>query len=341
MISRVAESCFWLSRYLERVESAARILRVTRSFVLDMAVSEVERWHPLLVVAGEHRRFAASHPPEAADDGEEVQDFLVWNEENPVSIVSSARWARENARVSREVISLEMWEGINSFWHWLRGGPGRKAFLRDRDEFYHQIVDSTNLFEGLLHNTMLHDEPFDFMRLGMLLERVAQTARILDIKHHATGRSHTTIETSQELAQWSAILQICGGFDLYLKRAGGVIAGTKVVDFLVKEILFPRSIRHGVDRARNFLRRIRSTTELGAKSAERLESLHAWLGEQSPEALIESGLHGALEHIMGGVASICEALHREYFDPPIVRGRRGSSRKRRSPARPSASRSAP
>ena len=129
MISRVAESCFWLNRYVERVEVLARMLGVNFALQLDLELPKAERWRPLVVVCGQEADFLKRTEPDRADDPELVQEYLTWNEDNPSSLWSSLRAARENARTIRETISLEIWETLNDLWVWL-GERGARRLTR-------------------------------------------------------------------------------------------------------------------------------------------------------------------------------------------------------------------
>ncbi|MEM9487942.1 MAG: alpha-E domain-containing protein, partial [Myxococcota bacterium] len=258
MISRVAESCFWLHRYVERAENTARLLRVNRSFILDVSLPVGDRWAPAVIVAGEQDRLPEVLSPEAVDDGELVQDYMTWNDNNPVSLLNSIRWARENARTIREVISLEMWEAVNELWHWLQRGPGRRMYSGDRDAFYARIKAFAALFYGVCDNTLLREQPFDFMRLGMLLERTGQIARIIDVKHHAIGPTALDdTDSAIASAQWLALLRSCSATEVYFKRVRESPKGATVLPFLVLEDGFPRSIVHCLARAWEFMQRIR------------------------------------------------------------------------------------
>jgi len=321
MISRVAESCFWLNRYMERVETLARILDVNLAFVLDVSLPLADRWRPLLIVSGEEPRFAELFGAEAANDAEAVQRYLTWNEESACSIYSSLRYARENARTIRETISLEMWETINHLWLWLSGRLGGKLYDKDRHEFYLRLRDQSLLFHGICHNTVLHEEPFDFMRLGTALERAGQTARILDVKYHAFGPTGRGPETSAETAQWLAILRSCSAIEPFFKRTGNVLSGSAIAAFLMLDERFPRSVLHNLARAENFLRRIRplDRPQVGARSAALLEALLMNVQSLTVDKLVGTtgGIHTALTEIIGRTAGVCDLIHEELFDPPL------------------------
>ncbi len=336
ILSRVAEACFWMMRHMERAENTARLLRVNQSFVLDVSLPDLERWRPVVVVSGEEPRFVERLGASAINDGDVVQDYMVWDDNNPVSIASCAYWARENARTIRDVITLEMWEKLNVFHHWMRGGQGRRLWRTDRDAFYAHVQEAAVLFQGVCHTTMLHEQPFDFMLLGLLLERAGQTARIIDIKHHAfgspikqvaaTGTStrqsnapappRTSITTPLETAQVMALLRSCSATQPFSKRSRGTPSGHAVVEFLVKETAFPRSVLYCLERAMIFVQKVRPKNGIvGDKSVDLLLALIDDLQERPMTEIVERGIHEELTRIIDSVCEVCQATHLDYFDP--------------------------
>ena len=320
MISRVADSCFWLYRYMERVENVARLLDVNLLVVLDTQTNDQERWRPVLIVAGEEPRFIERFGADSADDAHAVQNYMVFDEENPVSIMSSLRWARENARSIRDTISLEMWEALNAFWLWL-GESGQKSFAKDPHQFYSEVKEQCALFHGLTHNTVMHNDPFNFMRLGMLLERASQTARVLDVKYHAMGPSRPDKESLEEGIEWIALLRSCSGYESFFKKSGVQFGGQSIAGFLILEQDFPRSVLYCIGRALNFIQRVRGagTGPIGERSAELIGALHARLVATKIEDIIgaKSGIHKECTRIVEETAQICEAMKLEFFDPPL------------------------
>ena len=323
MISRVAGTCFWMHRHLERAENMARLVRVNRSFVLDMDLPSLEQWYPLVLVAGEQKRFAELFPPDAANDGEVVQDYLTWDERNPASIVSSSRRARENGRTIREVISREMWETLNGFLHWLQSGVGKRMYRRDRNGFYQHVQEVSELFQGQCQSTLLYEEPLDFMRLGMYLERAGQTARILDVKHHTLGPSTGGVDTPIEVAQWIALLYSCSAMEPFFKHRHGPLSGATVADFLLNESSFPRSVLHCLNRARDLISQIRDTErqDIGHHSSLLLDRLVDHLRSNSMDLTFDRGIHKELEYIVGSTAEICDAIESDYFAPSLNSGK--------------------
>jgi uncharacterized alpha-E superfamily protein len=313
MISRVADHCFWFGRYLERAESAARVLLVTRNLALDGELSPAQCWQPVLIVSGAEAAFLARAGADPAD-GEAVERYMTWDEENLCSIRRSVASARENARSIREVISLEAWETVNELHVWLGSEAARAGYAEQRYGFYRRIRQGVQLCLGLMRSTMLHDTPLDFIWLGVMLERAGQTARILDVHHHAlvSLAAHRVVE----VALWLSLLKACSGFEPFMKRHRGQVTEGAVAAFLILEPRFPRSVRYCVRSAYERLAAIRPPEERelpGGRSLERLRVLDAELSARAPGGLEPAGIHDLLTHVVDETAGICDSLGRELF----------------------------
>lgn len=314
MISRVADHCFWFGRYVERAEATSRMLNASVSLALDAELPASQVWRPIVVVSGEEDQFRQRIAFDDDDhvawgDGEIVQRFMVWDEDVGVSLARSIYGARWNARSIREVLSHEAWEATNELHLWMRDPAAQYAYANHRDSFYANVRKSTQLTLGLLRSTMLHDEPLDFLWLGVLLERVSQTARMLDVHHHAfTNVRHEVVET----ALWLSLLRALSGSEAYLKRAAGRVSSEGVARFLVSEPAFPRSIAYCVRAAYDRLCHIRPTDKHdlpGGASLEQLRVLDTWVAERAREGRI----HDVLTHVVDEVHEICGTLGRELL----------------------------
>ncbi len=316
MISRVAESCFWLNRYVERVEVQSRILSVNLAFQLDIGIPNTDRWRPLVIVTGQQEDFLERTDASKLDDAETVQEYLTWADENPASLRSSLRHARENARTIRETISLEMWEVLNDLWVWLGQPAARRLYRSDRHAFYLKLRNQCLLFHGVAQATMLHEDPFEFMRLGTALERASQALRVLDVKYHSVGPTHSSRESPLEAAQWIATLRFCSGVEPFVKR-GTLLSGRSVADFLLFDRTFPRSVLHNLLRAQNFLGLVRPGRDstVGAKTEVLLRNALEEFEALDIDAVIASGLHETLTHFVETTADVCESVRVEFFDP--------------------------
>lgn len=314
MISRVADHCFWFGRYIERTESTARVLSVTRALALDGELTAQQAWAPVVIVSGQDAEFQKEHGAAAHDDGELVQRYLARDLDNPVSIACSVAAARENARSIREVIAQEVWEVINELHLWLRSSAADADWAGHRHGFYRRVRNSSQLLLGLLRSTMLHDTPLDFIWLGMLLERTGQTARLLDVHHHALTQlsTHQVVET----ALWLSLLRACSGFEPFMKRYQGRVANGAVASFLILERRFPRSIRYCVGSAYDRLCAIRPPADVhlpGGGAVDRLHAFDAWVDALTPEDLGGAAIHEVLTHVVDEVSSVCDKIGSELL----------------------------
>ncbi len=318
MISRVAESCFWLFRYIERAESCSRLVSVNRLIVLDAEIGDVDRWKPVIVVLGEQARFEELLGVDRYHDDDDVQEYLTWSQENPVSIRSNLYWARENARMTREVISREMWETLNTWWQWFNGRAAVKEYKKDRSQFYQRIRSMCAEFQGISDSTMLHEEPLDFMRLGMLLERANQTARLMDVTHlRLQASEQAKLETPWQSAQWVSQLKLCAADEPFFKRNRAAPTGSAVAAFLLQDPTFPRSVRHCFERAAVLMASVEVAAERQGPTASltAIRSMVERLRSADIVSVIQSGLHEELTRVVETAATVCDELNREFFDP--------------------------
>jgi uncharacterized alpha-E superfamily protein len=337
MISRVADHCFWFGRYLERAESAARVLPATHHLALDGELSPLQCWLPVIIVAGEEPAFLRRYGESAAEDGEIVQRYMTWETDNLTSIRASLGAVRENARSIREVLSIDAWEAINAMHLWIGTADADRVWERDRDGFYRRIRESSLLTLGVIRSTMLHDEALDFIWLGVVLERVSQTARILDVHYHTvTTRPsyfgvveqephgpHSVVET----AVWLALLRACSGLEPFMQCQQGRVTGKAVAKFLLQEPRHPRSIRFCVHEASERFAHLRppedrgadrrGDSELpGAKSQARLRALDEWVATLGDDALDPGEMHHVLTHCIDEVSAICATIGNELLGYP-------------------------
>ena len=319
MISRVADSCFWLFRYIERAETCARFASVNRIIVLDAEHDRSERWKPVIVVLGEQARFEELVGKERYHDDDDAEDYLTWNQKSSVSIRSSLYWARENARMIREVISREMWETLNTSWQWFTSKAAQREYKNDRSQFYRRIRSLCAEFMGTSDSTMLHEEPLDFMLLGMSLERANQTARLMDVKHHrVTGAGEReSMETPWQSAQWVSQLKLCAAEEAFLKRYRAAPTGRRVVEFLLRDASFPRSVLHCFERAERRARHIEAVAQRAAPTATltALQAMLKHLREAKMTDVLHAGLHEELTKVVDTVALVCDQLQRDFLDP--------------------------
>ena len=202
MLSRVADSLYWMSRYIERAENDARILDINLQLLLDLGgeAEAMQHWTPVIASLEETDLFDSLY--DMADE-RSVTEFLTLQKKNPNSIFSCLTLARENARTTREQISSEMWEQINRLYLFVQSDDARKLLASSPHEFFKRVVTGSHLFQGITEATMTHGEGWEFIRIGTLLERADCTSRILDVSTTSCSpRAKAWAVTSTRFSGW-------------------------------------------------------------------------------------------------------------------------------------------
>ncbi len=312
MLSRVADSIYWMSRYIERAENVARFVDVNHHLMLDLPAGEPLQWIPLLITAGGAEDFDARYREEPSQ--ENVIHFLTFDSENPNSILSSLRAARENARSVREIIPAILWEELNEFYLYVEAEAVKQENRKFNYDFFRQVKRAGHLLEGVTNATLSRGEAWHFSRIGRLLERADKTTRIVDVKYFMLLPSHAEVGSPTDDLHWSAVLQSASAFAMYRRRHGMVQLG-QTAAFLILDPEFPRSVRNCVRRADESLHAI-TGTPLGAfqNSAERhMGQLVAELDYTDMEEVILQGLHEFLDGLQIKLNQVGDAIFDSFF----------------------------
>jgi uncharacterized alpha-E superfamily protein len=311
MLSRVADSIYWMSRYVERAENVARFISVNLNLSLDMPGEAGHQWWPLVVITGDDNAFQDRI---GTTTKLSVVEFLTFDTENPNSILSCLRAARENARCVREIISAEMWEHINKFYLTIRDGETLEEVLDNPHAFFERVSVSGQQFLGVTDATMTHGEAWHFCQLGRMIERADKTSRILDVKYFILLPKLTDVGTPFDDIQWLALLRSASALEMYRQRHGR-ISPVNVVKFLVLDREFPRSVLHCLTRANESLHSISGTNTGGfCNSAEqRLGQLRAELAYTQAEAVVASGLHEFVDDFQRRLNLVGDAIYDAFF----------------------------
>jgi len=251
MLSRVAESLYWMARYIERAEDLTRLLMVNFNALLDSQPEDARRgWESIVGINNDEVLFASLNDEATAQS---VIQFMFWETLNPNSIATCVMHARENARSVREQISSEMWESINRMYFLTRNAE-RADIQTNPTEFFLLVRDRAQAFQGVTSATMTHGEPYQFIQLGFHLERADKTARILDIKYLDLDRfSQSPAETSLQLI---ALLRSCAAFEPYRRTSAGQLDVERVVEYLLLNHEFPRAVLFCLNRCQRTLESI-------------------------------------------------------------------------------------
>jgi len=316
MLSRIAESLFWMARYMERAEDTARILDVNYHMLLEQSQQTYRlRWEPLVNISGEQERFFKLYSMATTQT---VFEFLGFHEENPNSITQCIYHARENARTIRDRISREMWQDINSLYHMVSKFNPAEEIAVGPHRFCSTIKYGSHRFHGVSDDTLPHDEGWQFLQLGRALERAEMTARIVDVEYHnlIEGRDPDDPETTEpDHHQWMAVLKSVAAYEIYRRQYHSRIDPERVAELLILHPQHPRSIRFNVATIQNSLRAISGSSPGGySNEAERLTGkLHESLMYDRIEEIFERGLHTFLTGVQDTCRQIGYQIARTYF----------------------------
>jgi uncharacterized alpha-E superfamily protein len=317
MLSRVADTLYWLGRYIERAENNSRILDVNLQVTLDDDnvgdIDDKRDWEPILATLEDQKLFNSLY---AVTNAETVCEFVTFAKENPNSIRCCVAMARENARTVREYISSEMWERINSLYLWLNSPGARNLFAGSGIDFYRQVVDYAHQFHGTTDATLNRGEGWNFLQIGKYLERGDNVSRILDLKYHILLPSGESVGGNVDTVQWQAVLKSCSAFEAFRKIHTGQVTPGKVVEFILLHDSFPRSIRFCADHLDTALRRISGCDRAHFENeAERLSGkLCSDLNYVSVGEVFKVGLHQYLDGIQQRLNEISSATRSEYCE---------------------------
>ncbi|MBI1369607.1 MAG: alpha-E domain-containing protein [Planctomycetes bacterium] len=309
MLSRVADSIYWMSRYIERAENLARMIDAHLTLVNDL--SHEEQWMPLVAITGDDAVFKKMYGEPERDA---VIEFLTFNTDYPNSIVSTVRAARENARSVRETITAQMWEQLNEFYLMVTGPDARRQVDRDPYGFYQMVKLASHLFLGVTDSTMTHNEGWHFGKMGRLMERADKTSRILDVKYFLLLPSPSHVGTPMDDAQWASLLHSINGFEMY-RQQHGTINPLRVAEFLILDRRFPRAIRHCIEQARLSLYEISGTRreEYTNEAERRFSRLVSELSYARIEQVVSGGLHEFLDSFQTKLNAVGHAIHETFF----------------------------
>ncbi len=310
MLSRVAHSLYWMSRYIERAENVARLLDVNLQFVTDfqdIAHSKLNTWESLILSSGDEELFAKHYE---TPDSRTVTEFLAFDLRNPGSILACVFSARENARMIRDQISLEMWETINELYLFLKSQSTAAVWSAGPQEFFAKINRASHLFQGLTSSTYSRSEGWEFLEFGKYIERADKTTRILDVKYHILLPNATDVGGALDTAQWQAVLRSASALEAYRRYYVREILAWKAAEFLIFSDSFPRSLHFCMARVDDFLRRILGETGTRPRSSAARVSrrLLADLQSLTITDVLDQGLHEFLMEIQATLSTISDEV---------------------------------
>jgi len=308
---------YWMARYIERAEDLTRLLAVNFNALLETQPEEARRgWEPLVEMTGDEDLFYSLYPEANARS---ISEFLLWHPLNPNAVAACVTRARENARSVREQISSEMWGQINRLYFLLRD-VNREAVLTSPSDFFGQVRDGSQAFQGITSATLTHNEPYQFVQLGLYLERADKTARILDAKYLYITRLET--DSAETTLQLIALLRSCSAFEPFRRTARGEFNSLRVAEYLLLDAYFPRAVLFCLNRGMHALDMVGGAGEDYQLEVERprrtLGKLRSELEYMSILEILGDKMYPFLNSLMVRLNGIGGEIARAYFSTRVI-----------------------
>lgn len=300
MLSRVADASFWMGRYLERAEHVARVLEVTRAILIDLEQVDPDaasnQWQGALAALG------------LPDDSTEK---LIFDQSAPTSLVCAISLARENARQVREVISTDMWEHLNQAYWSLHEAHARGVHESQLSQALNGIVTASFLWDGVADGTTTRDEGWLFLKLGKFVERLDVTSRLIATRTESAARATSP---SSENVYWIALLRCLCSMEAYKKVHPQRVERRHVIDFLLLDAHFPRTVRYAATIAADFTKRLAEIHGARGKGVERaFGKLDARLEFSDVGEIERQGTPEFLRELLEELTEACGLLQKSYF----------------------------
>jgi len=310
MLSRVAESLYWIGRYVERAEDSARLLDVHYHALLDAQVGDHgESWQRIVALYGDEPAYREHYDAYTSQD---VAEWVLWHDGNPSAVASCITLARENARSVREQISGEMWEAINGLFL-LLGRANRRAAVRGPHAFFEELRNGAHRFQGTADATMTHGEPYEFLQLGLHLERAATTVRVVRARYPIA----VELEDDDPLRahELIALLKSCSAFEAYVRRHGASFEPFSIAEKLIRSGEFPRAALYCLRTCATSVDRIAGTSGTPQRVLGRL---CADLEYGDVDDVSGTGVAATLRELLAGINRAGDAVAKGFFSTRAV-----------------------
>lgn len=310
MLSRVADSLYWMSRYIERAEHTARLIAVKLESMIEQSPQEAQAsWTRVMAALS-----AQDHAPVPADAFAMTQ-ALAFARDNPSSLLLSLRHARDNARQVREQLSTEVWEHLNRLYLRLQPVTIDAVWVHHPASLFRETLEDMHALEGVTMSTLSHGEGWYFLELGRHIERAQLIGRLLDAHF---GAERATGAPTPSYLDWLVLLKFCTAFEPYCKAHTAALRPETIAEFLLFDGEFPHSLRFSIDRVCEALARVAP----GAPPARRaaVERLAGRLKSAVDFGQIDELMSGGLAPFLASITSQCEQIHEAVYSAYIVYG---------------------
>ena len=308
MLSRVADSLYWMSRYMERTDSILRMLKI--NYASSQDINQEFSWRPVLRIFSSLEQ---DRIDDLAQNGRKVIEYIVLDRENPNSVINMVTKARENARSVQDNITTEVWQALNGFYHVVQ--DERLLLLVRREDpitVLDALIRDCMLYFGVSDNTMFRGEGLCFMNVGKYMERAIQTADILDVKLNNLSYD---LDKPTDTTYWKYLLLSISGYSLYLKRYRSGFEARNIIDQVLFNVDFPRSVLYSLNQLQRYFKRLQTdqNTEGFSKIDFMIGKLRSKLQYSDVQSVTNIGLHHYLTSINTDISNIGNLLNHYYF----------------------------
>ncbi len=311
MLSRLADSMYWMARYLERAGETSRLMEINLLYLIEAEedMSEDDKWRPILQITSTESLYE-EHYGLGGVTTPRVLQFISAGRSNPSCIRTCLRLFRENARVARDRISKEMWEAVNEIWMNFDDRLKGPLTSERASVMFVELRNQVARFNGLVASTMMRGEAYAFYQLGGCLERADMTSRILDVKYHIILPDLSMVGSALDYYQWAALLKSLSGFGAFRRSCHTGFMPADVAEFVVLNRDFPRSIAFSVERMGGALQIIGTA---GKEKTQAAFDQFSGNVNATAKELFSEGLHEYLAHLLERSAMFHTALAEEFF----------------------------
>ncbi|MGA0541529.1 alpha-E domain-containing protein [Neotabrizicola sp. VNH66] len=311
MLSRTADNLYWIARYMERADTAARLLEVgSRISLIPSAHGYRSEWDSLLQASGMAEGFLRKYGDPVQRN---LESWLFFDRDNPSSVASSITAARENGRIVRTALTTQVWDALNTAFQELRVLERKERSRLELSELVDWVTRQTAMVRGAIDATLLRNDGYSFLNIGYYLERADNTARLMDVKYYVLLPRVEFVGSGLDNYQWSTLLRAMGAQRAFHWAYGGEVTSAKIADFLILNRQCPRSLTTCVAGIENHLSRLAKAYGRETELQDRARALLAALEAETVERIFEEGLHEYLSRFIGEAAELGGAIHEVYL----------------------------
>ena len=310
MLGKTAGGLYWMSRYLERSKNVARLVDAGFRISITQSQSANSEWASIVATTGAQGDYLSVHNSDY--DSIKVIDFLLRDENNPSSVFSIMKNARNNARMCRTALTRDVWEAVNESWIHLVELFSAPIAHENLPNVLSFIRRQSAQVQGAFHATMLRNDIYDFTRLGTFVERADNTARILDVKYYVLLPSANDVGSALDNAQWETILRSVSAEQSYRWHHRDEITPSGVAQFLILDRILPQSLAYIVNEILTILGKLSAAYQSETQSCHLARKLNVDLAKETTETIFESGLHEFINQFLKRNNALAAQIEHDY-----------------------------